>query len=132
MLSNFSEQRFRDFFQTVTGRPALDFQTETCRYVLGGKSVALRVPTGSGKNMGSVVPFFYPDWRNRPNRLIYALPLRTLAHGVYYEARKLAARLGHSIDGELAIARILSAVRAALSGPTRNIRWVCSLVRVLR
>ncbi len=47
------------------------------------------------------MPFFYPDWANRPSRLIYALPLRTLAQGVYHEARQLAARLGYSVDGEL-------------------------------
>jgi CRISPR-associated endonuclease/helicase Cas3 len=49
-----------------------------------------------------MVPFFYPDWRKaRPARLIYALPLRTLAQGIYREARATAQQLGFPIEAQV-------------------------------
>ena len=66
-----------------------------------GRSIVLRAPTGAGKTWSVVVPFFYPDWQRRPARLIYALPLRTLAQGIYREARETARQLGLPIEAEL-------------------------------
>jgi len=46
-----------------------------------------------------LAPFLSTDgWTARPARIIYALPLRTLAQGIYREAREAASRLGHPID----------------------------------
>ncbi len=50
----------------------------------------LRVPTGAGKTWAAVAPFLYPlaDGRRIADRLLYALPLRSLAsslHSTVYE-----------------------------------------------
>ena len=66
-----------------------------------GRSIVLRAPTGAGKTWSVVVPFFYPDWQRRPARLIYALPLRTLAQGIYREARETARQLGLPIEAQV-------------------------------
>lgn len=58
----------------------------------------LRAPTGAGKTWAVLAPFFFEGWRRRPSRLIYALPLRTLAQGVYREALDAARKLGKPLE----------------------------------
>jgi CRISPR-associated endonuclease/helicase Cas3 len=47
-----------------------------------GKSVLLRAPTGSGKTEAVVLPFLHFGGQPIPGRLLYALPLRSLANQV--------------------------------------------------
>jgi CRISPR-associated endonuclease/helicase Cas3 len=54
----------------------------------------LRAPTGAGKTNAVLGPFLFSREAIGASRLIYALPLRSLAHGVYGEAQELCRRLG--------------------------------------
>ena len=97
----FDESAYRKFSRDATGRDAYEYQVKVAEQLMEGRSIVLRAPTGAGKTWSVVVPFFYPDWQRRPARLIYALPLRTLAQGIYREARETARQLGLPIEAEL-------------------------------
>jgi CRISPR-associated endonuclease/helicase Cas3 len=96
----FDESAYRKFFRDATGRDAHEYQVKVAQQLMEGRSIVLRAPTGAGKTWSVLVPFFYPDWQRRPARLIYALPLRTLAQGIYREARETARQLGLPIDAK--------------------------------
>ncbi|MFN3315750.1 MAG: CRISPR-associated helicase Cas3', partial [Raineya sp.] len=58
-----------------------------------GKNVILVVPTGAGKTWASVIPFLYAREKNIaefPQKMIYSLPLRTLANSIYEDVSKIA------------------------------------------
>lgn len=59
-----------------------------------GKSIILRAPTGSGKTEAVFLPFVTLAGNSLPSRLLYALPLRSLANQVAERMRKHAERLG--------------------------------------
>lgn len=86
----FDEPSYRQFFQGLTGKPAYEYQVEFARELLDGRSLILRAPTGSGKTWAVLVPFLYRHLAQRDcspaDRLIYALPLRTLASSLYRSA----------------------------------------------
>jgi CRISPR-associated endonuclease/helicase Cas3 len=86
----FNEQSYRDLFGTLTGREPYDHQVAVARALMQGGNVNLRAPTGSGKTLAALVAFLYGRRTHRWRRLIYTLPLRTLAQGIYAEARELA------------------------------------------
>ncbi len=87
-----------EHFRAVTGCSPYDYQLEVARLLFAGRNVLVRAPTGAGKTWAVLAPFLSSEWQVAPTRLIYALPLRTLAQGVYREAREAAARMGHPID----------------------------------
>jgi CRISPR-associated endonuclease/helicase Cas3 len=89
---------YQAFFRSLTRRDPYDYQLQVAQELFLGRNVVLRAPTGSGKTWAVLVPFLFEGWNRRPARLIYALPLRTLAQGVYHEAQKAAASLGHPLD----------------------------------
>jgi len=89
---------YREFFRGLTGRTPYDYQLRVAAELYYGRNVVVRAPTGSGKTWAVLAPFLFKGWKRRPARLIYALPLRTLAQGVYREARCAAAKLGHRLD----------------------------------
>lgn len=73
------------FFTDLTGHAKpWEFQRETARLILGGKSLILRAPTGSGKTWATIVPFLFSKFQGTPiaDRLIYVLPLRSLARNL--------------------------------------------------
>ncbi len=96
----FDTSAYEAFFRHVTDHDPHPYQVEVARRLMEGRSVVLRAPTGAGKTWSVLVPFFYPAWQRRPARLIYALPLRTLAQGIYSEARDMAHRLGLPTEPE--------------------------------
>jgi len=59
-----------------------------------GKPVILRAPTGSGKTEAVVLPFLTFSNRPLPARLIYALPLRSLANQIVGRIGNCAQNLG--------------------------------------
>lgn len=90
---------YRAFFQRLTrGRTPYNYQVRVAAELLSGRNVVLRAPTGAGKTWAVLAPFLFEGWERRPARLIYALPLRTLAQGVYREALNAAASLGYRLD----------------------------------
>ncbi len=86
------------FFQRLTGRTPYGYQVHVATELFSGCNVVVRAPTGAGKTWAVLAPFLFEGWERRPGRLIYALPLRTLAQGVYREAREAAGRLGYRLE----------------------------------
>src|ERR1700685_2689231 len=85
-------------FQALTGHPPYEYQFEVARLLFAGRNVIMRAPTGAGKTWAVLAPFFCVEWTARPARLIYALPLRTLANGIYRDACCPAAKLGKPLE----------------------------------
>jgi len=88
---------YPDFFKTLTGFDPHPYQERVEELLHAGDSVILRVPTGAGKTWAAVAPFLYSlaDRRRIADRLLYALPLRSLAsslHSTVYE--KMAGVFG--------------------------------------
>ncbi len=88
-----STRSFEEFFRGVTGHEPYAYQLRVAEQLFQGRNVVLRAPTGSGKTWSVIAPFLFSAWQKRPARLIYALPLRTLAQGVYADACDAASRL---------------------------------------
>jgi len=76
---------YRQFFQQLTGFTPNPFQERVAAALLDERSVVLRAPTGSGKTWAIVAPFLYALQNGQPiaDRLLYALPLRSLATSLY-------------------------------------------------
>jgi CRISPR-associated endonuclease/helicase Cas3 len=103
-MNAFDERGYCEFFRTLRGYSPFDYQARIARLLLEGKNIVLRAPTGAGKTWAVLAPFFFFDKENLPGcpaRLIYALPLRTLAQGVYREARAAARQLGLSVESQV-------------------------------
>ena len=80
------------YFQTLTGFPPRQFQLQTIHKLLNRQDVLLRAPTGSGKTETAIAPFLFAKTLQRdfPNKLIYVVPLRTLANSLRQRAETLA------------------------------------------
>src|SRR5579885_2041756 len=91
------ESSYRMFFRQINGGfEPYPFQVAVARSLMGGRSVVLQAPTGSGKTATVLTPFLFPEWTVRPTRLIYALPLRTLAQSIYRAACEMVQFSGSS------------------------------------
>lgn len=70
------------YFLKLTKFQPRKFQRETIAAILDGQNILLRAPTGAGKTETAIAPFLFAkhlDVENFPNKLIYIVPLRTLA-----------------------------------------------------
>ncbi len=77
---------YNDFFYEIQGFPPYKYQEKVSEHLLSGKNVILSVPTGAGKTWASVMPFLYAKLNqitDFPQKMIYSLPLRTLANSIY-------------------------------------------------
>ena len=76
---------YREFFKNLTDFYPYPYQEQLAEHLQGGQSVILRVPTGAGKTWAAVAPFLYSLRNGRPiaDRLLYALPLRSLATSLH-------------------------------------------------
>lgn len=76
-----------NLFQGLTGRSVKPwpFQVRTIEALQRDENVLLRAPTGTGKTWASLLGFLFSWISNDVNvdRVIYALPLRSLASGLY-------------------------------------------------
>ncbi|MBI5789312.1 MAG: CRISPR-associated helicase Cas3' [Candidatus Schekmanbacteria bacterium] len=74
-----------NFFEKFTEFKPYELQKETANKLLENKNVVLTAPTGAGKTYAALVPFLWSKLNGKPiaDRLIYALPLRTLATSLY-------------------------------------------------
>src|SRR5262245_18731554 len=96
-------EKYEAFFRDLTGHAPFDYQVKVAPLLAEGKNIVLRAPTGAGKTWAVLGPFLFFEKEKLPGRsarLIYALPLRTLAQGIYREAREAAARLGFPIESQ--------------------------------
>lgn len=81
-----------EFFETKLFAP-YSYQMEVSKYLFDGKNIILVVPTGAGKTWASIMPFLYARENKRkdfPQKMIYSLPLRTLANSIYEDVSKIA------------------------------------------
>lgn len=76
---------YDSFFYTLTENTHHEFQAKLAAKIIAGRSLILRAPTGAGKTWAAVAPFLYSLYRGQPlaDRLIYALPLRSLASSLH-------------------------------------------------
>lgn len=82
-------------FHQLSGQMPFDFQTETALRLLDGRNVVLQAPTGAGKTWGALLPFVFARQQGIAfaDRLIYALPQRTLAVALYHDTKKALDRV---------------------------------------
>jgi CRISPR-associated endonuclease/helicase Cas3 len=104
-----SDTDYESFFERVTGFAAYPYQGRVAATLLGtdsknsiltsvdatdryapmagpaGQTLVVSAPTGAGKTWATVMPFIYSRIHARPiaDRLLYALPLRSLADSLY-------------------------------------------------
>ena len=91
------ELAFRQFFTHLTGKsPPFPYQERLADLLLAGRSVIFRAPTGAGKTWAAVAPFLYSIVRGNRigDRLLYAVPLRTLATTIHSEVLQRAEQCG--------------------------------------
>jgi len=81
-------------FQTLTTFHPRNFQRETITKLLHQQNILLRAPTGSGKTETAIAPFLFAKTLHLPfpNKLIYVVPLRTLANSLRQRTETLAQR----------------------------------------
>lgn len=70
------------------------YQIKVTEALLLGKNVILQVPTGAGKTWASIIPFLMAQENSNlkggfPTKMIYSLPLRTLANSIYEDVSKI-------------------------------------------
>lgn len=114
--------QYQVFFEKLTGFNPYAFQNKLHLNYSKKQSVILQAPTGSGKTWAAITPFIYSWylWKNEkqkteqfPKKLIYSLPLRTLANSLYQEVKttinekfpelniKISLQTGESKEDEL-------------------------------
>ena len=84
--------QFKEYFQSILDFHPYHYQLKVANLLLSGKNVILTVPTGAGKTWASVLPFLYAQQTGRfdfPQKMIYSLPLRTLANSIYSDVTKV-------------------------------------------
>lgn len=83
----------KDFFKDKVGSYPYQYQLKVMEVLLSGKNVILSVPTGAGKTWASTMPFLYAQINPEihfPKKMIYSLPLRTLANSIYEDVSEVA------------------------------------------
>lgn len=87
-----------ELFDQLTGNKGLSpypYQEKTGEYLLHGDNVFLVAPTGAGKTWAALLPYIWSRKRHLSfvDRLIYILPLRTLATMLYTETMACCQRV---------------------------------------
>jgi len=80
----------RILFDQLTSNKGLapyPYQEEVAQRLITGRNIFLRAPTGSGKTWAAILPYLWAKKQGTMfvDRLIYVLPLRTLATTLYAE-----------------------------------------------
>ena len=68
------------------------YQDRLATLLKAKRNVVLTSPTGTGKTMAVLAPFLAFRKEMGVSRLIYCLPMRTLALGIFAEAQAMAKR----------------------------------------
>lgn len=82
----------RQYFKNKIGNEPYNYQLKVMETLLSGRNVILSVPTGAGKTWASVIPFLYAQCNldlHFPRKMIYSLPLRTLANSIFEDVSKV-------------------------------------------
>ncbi len=85
---------YSEYFKTLTGTSPYPYQEAVAESILAGESIVLRAPTGSGKTWSVIAPYLFMriSLARRVDRLLYALPLRSLASSLCREVRSTCER----------------------------------------
>ncbi|MBP8945756.1 MAG: CRISPR-associated helicase Cas3' [Paludibacteraceae bacterium] len=84
------------FYNEVLGFDPYNYQLKVAELLLNGKNVIISVPTGAGKTWSSIIPYLYARKNgitNFPQKLIYSLPLRTLANSIHRDVERIVANI---------------------------------------
>ena len=86
------ESNYRDWLQLQIGgqREPHDYQLRVAERIWARQNVIVEAPTGAGKTLAVLGPYLFDRRRTGARRLIYCLPLRSLAAGIYREAKRVA------------------------------------------
>jgi len=78
------------FEKLLPGKTLHPYQERVANLLLAGNNVILRAPTGAGKTWAALLPFLYSYTKDKSiaDRLLYALPMRTLATSLHADALK--------------------------------------------
>lgn len=89
-------------FQALTSFTPRQFQQQAIAYLLHRQDVLLRAPTGSGKTETAIAPFLFAQALNLdfPRKLIYVVPLRTLANSLRQRTEDLVQRWQQQHPGD--------------------------------
>ena len=90
------EMGVQDAYRKILGVEPYEHQCKAWGALTQGKSVVLRAPTGSGKTEAVFLPFCFGRGGQLPSRLIYALPLRSLANQLAERMKNYAEKSGKS------------------------------------
>ncbi len=74
------------------------YQRRVAELLRARRNIVLSAPTGAGKTLAVLAPFLAFRSEIGARRLIYCLPMRTLAQGIHEEARRVAAVAGWRPD----------------------------------
>ena len=91
-FGNDLNNRMREFFKRKLGYYPYHFQEKVNDSLQKGKNIILSVPTGAGKTWASIIPFLYAQENSEihfPKKMIYSLPLRTLANSIFEDVSKI-------------------------------------------
>jgi CRISPR-associated endonuclease/helicase Cas3 len=90
-----SPRHFAEYFNILTNHVCWGFQEDIAGLLLKGKSVVFRAPTGSGKTWTTIAPFLFSTYvgQKMADRLIYALPLRSLASTLHKSTIEAISRI---------------------------------------
>ena len=83
---------YDEFSKKLTGFKPYSYQLQVAKLLGEGKNIILTVPTGAGKTWASIIPFLYArnhGDNNFPQKMIYSLPLRTLANSIYSDVSEV-------------------------------------------
>lgn len=78
----------------MSGRNPYPYQEHVGQLLLQGKSVVLQAPTGAGKTLAALLPFFHA-WhvgttdKQFPSKCVYVVPMRVLAHQFVQVAKEI-------------------------------------------
>ncbi len=85
------------------------YQERVRDLVLGGKSIILQAPTGSGKTRAALTPFldtFWDgSWQDFPKKGVYIVPMRVLANQFTEETQTQAERYQRKYGREIEVGR---------------------------
>jgi len=92
-------EEYKKFFKNTTNYNPYPYQEKIFSLINNNRSVILHAPTGSGKTLAVIMPFLYSRYKveRLVDRIIYALPMRSLAFDLYNSTSKIAESAGFNI-----------------------------------
>ncbi len=80
------------FYKSFIDFAPYQYQSKVAELLLNGNNIILVMPTGAGKTWASIMPFLYAKQNEDvsfPQKMIYSLPLRTLANSIYSDVTEV-------------------------------------------